>query len=156
MSLTAVSAATQILASALKGLDSLREQSKTSKDAALKEGISKLYDTFLDLKAAVIRVEEENSGLKRALAEATGKPKPEVRTVGLANYYYVGNEGPFCVPCYAVNNERLVPLMPPRQDSGGIYRRCEACGKNFWEKPIDDAPAFGIASGPPGPNGWMR
>jgi hypothetical protein len=55
MPLTSVAAATQILANAFKGLDSLREQSKSSKDATLKENISKLYDNLLDSKAAVLR-----------------------------------------------------------------------------------------------------
>ena len=57
MPLTNVAAATQILANAMKALDSLREQSKGSKDISLKENISKLYDSLLDLKAAVLRVD---------------------------------------------------------------------------------------------------
>jgi hypothetical protein len=86
MPLTNVAAATQILANALKGLDSLREQSKGSKDSALKENISILCDNLLDLKAAVLRVEEENSELKGRLrnleAAAEGDPCPKCRKRG--------------------------------------------------------------------------
>jgi hypothetical protein len=63
VALTNVAAATQILANALKGLDSLREQSKSSKDATLKENISQLYDNLLDLKAAVL----SGTGRKRRI-----------------------------------------------------------------------------------------
>lgn len=60
----------QILANALKALDSLREQAKGSKDATLKENISKLYDNVLDLKAAVLRVEQENNELMARIRDA--------------------------------------------------------------------------------------
>lgn len=132
MSLTAIAAASGILANAMKALDSLREQAKGSKDAMLKEGISKLYDNLLDLKAAVIRVAEENSELRRVLAETTEKPKPEIKQVGFANYYYVGNKGPFCQPCYN-RTEKLVPLAPQDQYAGGVGRKCEVCNKVFFE-----------------------
>ena len=85
MPLTSVAAATQILANAFKGIDSLREQSKSSKDATLKENISKLYDNLLDLKAAVLRVEEENQELRakvRELESADGEPCPKCRKRG--------------------------------------------------------------------------
>jgi hypothetical protein len=82
MAVTNIGVATQILANALKALDSLREQSKASKDSALKENISKLYDNLLDLKAAVLRAEEENSELKariRELGTAQADPCPKCK-----------------------------------------------------------------------------
>jgi hypothetical protein len=85
MPLTNVAAATQILANAMKALDSLREQSKGSKDISLKENISKLYDSLLDLKAAVLRVDEENAELKakvRELESAEADPCPKCRKRG--------------------------------------------------------------------------
>jgi hypothetical protein len=92
-----------------------------SKDATLKEGISKQYDSLLDLKAAVIRVAEENSALRHALAEATEKSKPEIKQVGFANYYYVGDKEPFCQPCYD-RTEKLVPVAPQDRYAGGVGR----------------------------------
>src|ERR1700674_5693490 len=117
MVLTSIVAEPHLLADALKALDSLREQAKGSKDAALKENISRLYDNLLDLKAAVIRVEEENSDLRRTIAQqanATGKlPVPEIREVGTTIYYFIGDKGPFCQPCYD-RDRKLVALTPPQ------------------------------------------
>jgi hypothetical protein len=132
MSLTSVAAATQILANAMKALDSLREQAKGSTDVALKEKISGLYDTLLDLKAAVLRAAEENAELKRANSELLDRPNPEIRQFGLANYYFVGDKGPFCQPCYD-RLEKLVPLAPQDMYAGGLGRKCEVCNKVFFE-----------------------
>jgi hypothetical protein len=140
MSFTAVAAATTILANAMKALDSLREQAKGSKDTSLKENISKLFDSMLDLKAAVMRVEEENSELRQKIAQrdaAPEKTEPELRQVGDVNYYFVGAKGPFCQPCYDVDpaKGRLVALMPRQKYAGGTGRKCEVCGKVFFEEP---------------------
>ena len=76
MSFTAVSAATTILSNAMKAIDSLREQAKSSKDASLKDNISKLFDSLLDLKAAVLRVEEENAELKAKVRKRNCRRRP--------------------------------------------------------------------------------
>jgi hypothetical protein len=145
MPLTAVAAATTILTNAMKALDSLREQAKGSKDANLKENISKLYDNLLDLKAAVIRVEEENSELKRTIAQSAEKPpEPELKQVGTAIYYFVGDNGPYCQPCYDCNH-RLVWLTPLIDYAGGRGRKCEVCNKVFFE-----------SAGSPARLRWMR
>jgi hypothetical protein len=134
MSLSAAAAATQILSNAFKALDSLREQAKGSKDTALKENISKLYDALLDLKAVVIRVEDENGELRRRIAQqANSEGKPEIRTVGLVNYYFVGDAGPYCQPCYD-RDKRLVMLGAQQEYFGGTGRKCEVCDKVFFEK----------------------
>jgi len=154
MPLTAVAAATTILANAMKGLDSLREQAKGSKDAALKENISNLYDNLLDLKAAVIRVEEENSGLRHTIAQqAERPPEPEPRQVGNVNYYFVGDKGPYCQPCYDVNH-RLALLAPQVEYAGGRGRKCEACKTVFFE--TTGSPARLQFGGFDDPEEWMR
>jgi hypothetical protein len=130
MALTSTVAALELLAKASKALDSIREQSKTSKDSALKENISKLYDDFLDLKAVILRLTEEISKL---IAEQAKQPRiPEIRQEGLTNYYYIGAEGPFCQPCYD-GNRKLVNLTPQQTFVGGTGRRCEVCNKVFFE-----------------------
>ena len=134
----------------MKALDSLREQAKGSKDAALKENISKLYDSLLDLKAIVIRVDEENADLRRRLAAQT--QAPEARPVGATIFYFVGDKGPYCQPCYD-DKHKLVALPAAQESNDGIYRRCNLCKQCFWEKPEDLSAAFGVASGP---DGWMR
>src|SRR6266478_6688149 len=92
--LTNIAAATQILANALKALDSLREQAKGSKDATLKENISKIYDSLLDLKAVVVRVQDENAALQRKieqlappLPEKPSKRTPNIRCLGASTNY---------------------------------------------------------------------
>jgi hypothetical protein len=153
MPLTTVAAATTILANAMKALSSLREQAKGSKDAALKDNISKLYDSLLDLKEALIRVSEENSELRRIITEqASGAGKPEIRPVGAVNYYFVGDKGPYCQPCYD-GKQKLVALTPAQESNNGIWRRCVLCQQYFWEKPENLSTAFGTVSGP---DGWMR
>lgn len=125
--LTTVGAITTIVANATKALDALRQQMERSKDLALKESISDLYDEFLKLKELLGRLTEENEQLKRAL-EQMG-PMPELREVGKALYYFLGEEGPFCQPCY-VKTGKLVKLPP----LGNTGRRCTVCGQFFQEK----------------------
>jgi len=127
---TTIGTALDLVSKASKALDSVREQAKTSSDAMLKENISKLYDDFLDLKAIIIRLTEENTELRRTMSE---KPaKPEIRQVGSANYYYVGEEGPYCQPCYD-RDSKLVNLQPRQEFAGGHGRRCGVCLTVFFE-----------------------
>ena len=134
MTLTSVSAATGILSNAMKLLDSVREQAKGSKDLALKESISNLYNDLLDLKAAHLRVEEENADLRRQIARAADKPPvPKIRQVGAVNYYFVEEEGPYCQPCYDGKSKSLVMVSPPEAWSGGQRRHCPVCHSYFQE-----------------------
>ena len=154
MPITTVSAATTILANAMKLLDSVREQAKGSKDLTLKENINKLYGELLDLRAAQMRIEEENGTLHRRIAELEKPPaKPVIRQVGSTNYYFQGEEGPFCQPCYNVNG-KLIPLAPQDRYAGGVGRKCEVCNKVFFEstevEQIRVEPFMG------GPDDWMR
>lgn len=133
MELSTVNVALEVVGIASKALDSVREQSKTSKDAALKENISKLYDYFLDLKAAILRLTEENAALKTKLARLVDAAKPEIKQEGQANYYYIGQDGPFCQPCYD-GDGKLARLSPRQSFAGGPGRRCHVCNKVFFEQ----------------------
>jgi hypothetical protein len=141
MTLTSVAAATGILSNAMKLLDSVREQAKGSKDLALKESISNLYNDLLDLKAAHIRIEEENSELRRQIAHTAQKtPAPEIRQVGFVHYYFVpGEEQPYCQPCYD-NKSKLIRVTPPEPWSGGQRRHCPVCHAIFQETKSADRP----------------
>lgn len=133
MALTTVGAALDLLTKASKALDSLRERAKTSKDAELKENISNLYDRFLDLKETVLRIKEENAELRRTVAAQTEKPpKPEIQQVGQTNYYFVGDEGPYCQKCYD-GNGKLVRLSPEVRYVAGWGRMCPLCETIFYE-----------------------
>jgi hypothetical protein len=142
MPLTSANAAIQILASAMRALNAAREHSKASKDTDLKADINTLYDELLALKEAVIRVTDENAELKRDLAEQRARQseapalKPELRQVGSVNYYYIGDKGPYCQPCYD-DKGKSVALSPPEDWNNGIRRECPVCKEYFYEKKME-------------------
>ena len=132
MELSSVNVALELIAKATKAFDSVRERAKTSNDASLKEGISKLWDEFLDLKAVVVRLTEENAALRRAQVE---RPvRPEIRQMGEVNYYFVGEEGPFCQPCYD-RTGKLVNLTPRQTFAGGTGRSASFAVTSSWRRP---------------------
>ena len=140
MELTTVAAAMDLIGKASKALNSLRERAKTSKDAELKENISKLYDDFLDLKAVILRLTEENAELRRTIAaHAQEPPKPEIRQVGETNYYFVGDQGPYCQPCFD-DKRKLINLTPQQRYGGGTGRQCRVCRQVFIEVPEPHRP----------------
>jgi hypothetical protein len=155
-SLSAAAAASQILSNALSSLKVLRERAQTSKDSDLKGRISDIYDTVLELKEAVMLVTDENKELKRKVEELerpAEKRVPRLRQVGACNYYFVGDEGPFCQPCHD-RDDKLVPLSPLEDWNGGKRRDCLVCGAYFQEQPMrDDNPMSGWHGGR---NSWMR
>jgi hypothetical protein len=138
MSMTSTTTiAAQILSNTLAVMKTVREQAKESKDVSLKEHISDLYDSVLSLKEAVMLVTDENNELKRKIEQLQNaeKQKPELRQVGVVNYYFVGDKGPYCQACYdnpKVN--RLVAMSPPENWNGGIRRYCPVHGDHVYEK----------------------
>jgi hypothetical protein len=147
--LTVAAAAMQILNNALGAIKAAKERSKGSKDSDLKEQISTLYDSLLNLKEAMLRLTDENSELRIAIERLHNaqKENPELRQVGAVSYYYLGDKGPFCQTCY-VSMGKLVALPSPQEWSGGLRRTCSLCSRSFWERPMppDDGPAFAIMS----------
>jgi hypothetical protein len=72
--------------------------------------------------------------------DAVGKSlEPEIRQVGAVNYYYIGDKGPYCQPCYDEKGKRIF-LTPPQEWNGGVRRKCEVCNKYFYEQPMTDFP----------------
>lgn len=122
MALTTAAAALEILNETRKALENARERAQASKDTALKESIGKLYDNFNSLRSAVMRVTDENTSLRKSAEQ----PKPEAREVGETVYYYVGDKGPYCQPCYD-RHGKLVPLTPRQKFAGGFGRKCQSC-----------------------------
>jgi hypothetical protein len=134
--LTVAAAAMQILNNALGAMKSAKERAKGSKDTELKEEISTLYDVLLDLKEALMRLADENTELRRKLEqlETAQKEKPELRQVGVVNYYFDGDKGPYCQACYDGKLRRLVALSPPEDWNGGIRRYCPVHEDHIYEK----------------------
>src|SRR5215470_14027168 len=109
--LSSVNTALQLASKAMTALNAVRERAQRSQDTELKLHISTLYDQLLALKEVIVRTTEENAELrKRAYAE---KRRPELRRVGIANFYFDGEKGPYCQPCYDCNNGRLAMLTEP-------------------------------------------
>ena len=129
-----------LIGKASKALEMRRERAKTSKDAELKENISKFYDDFLDWKAVILRLTEENAELRRTIAaHAQEPPKPEIRQVGETNYYFVGDQGPYCQPCFD-DKRKLINLTPRQRYGGGTGRQCRVCRQVFIEVPEPQRP----------------
>lgn len=142
MSVTsAATIAAQILSNTLAISKTVREQAKQSKDADLKAHISDLYDSVLSLKEAVMLVTDENNELRRRIMDLQKPPEgPEIKQVGDANFYFVGEKGPYCQPCFD-GKGKLTLLSPPENWNGGVRRECSLCGEQFYEKRMDLTPA---------------
>lgn len=137
--LTVAAAAMQTLNNALGAMKAAKDRSKGSKDTDLKEGVSTLYDALLDLKEALMRLTDENTELRRKVEqlETAQKEKPELRQVGVVNYYFVGDKGPFCQACYDGELQRLVALSPPEDWNNGIRRFCPVHKGYIYEKEME-------------------
>ncbi len=134
MLLTSAAAAVQILSNAMKALNAVRERAKGSQDTDLKTHINTLYDELLTLKEVVVRLTDENAELKRTQT-TLAKLEPELRQVGSANFYFDGDKGPYCQPCYD-RDKKLTMLTPPENWNGGVRRHCVLCGVHFYEQPM--------------------
>jgi len=134
----------QLLTKTTEALNALRERAQRSKDIDIKEQINSLYDNVLALKEVVSRLLDENKDLQRHLDSQRHPPeKPRIKQVGDTNYYFVGEDGPYCQPCYDVK-EKLVPLSPQKSTSlGALKRECSVCHQTFYEKSSDPRQSSG-------------
>jgi hypothetical protein len=132
-SLSSLNAAAQLVSRAMATLNAVRERSQLSQDAELKQHISTLHDELLALKEAVIRVTKENAELRKPAVAR--KQKPELRKVGSANFYFDGEKGPCCQPCFDTKG-LLAVLSEPEKWSGGVRRQCFICKEYFYEQPM--------------------
>ena len=132
--ISVASLALSLTKNATEALNALRERSKTTKDLDIKDQISTMYDHVLSLKEAVSRLVDENKDLRRQLAQQQlPAEKPKIKQVGQTNYYFKGDEGPFCQPCYDTK-AKLVSLLPSEPWNNGVRRECPVCGEYFYEK----------------------
>jgi hypothetical protein len=138
MSMSTVSTAVQLLLSARKALNDAREHAAISKDTQMRVLVNTAYDQMAELKEAVARVVSENEKLTERIAELQGQREvtPEIRQVGEVNYYFVGEEGPYCQPCYDGGKERRLVRVSPVETltSGAERRHCLVCNRIFYEK----------------------
>jgi hypothetical protein len=142
--------ALSFLVKTTEALNSLRERSQRSKDIDIKDQINTMYDNVLQLKEVILRLLDENRELERKLDEQQHPPEaPKIKQVGETNYYFKGDEGPFCQPCYDVDPkaERLVALSPQQQSQGGtVFRTCRVCNNIFYEQVKNEPPTTNHAA----------
>jgi len=132
--ISVASFALSLTSKATEALNALRERAQRSKDVEIKDQISTLYDIVLQLKEAISRLMDENKELKRQLEQQQlALVAVKIRQVGETNYYFQGDDGPFCQVCYDKDN-KLVKLLPSQPWSGGIRTECPVCGEFFYEK----------------------
>jgi hypothetical protein len=128
-----------LLGKTTEALNALRERAQRSKDIDIKDQINTMYDNVLQLKEVISRLVDENKNLKRQLEQQQHPPDaPKIKQVGQTNYYFRGDEGPFCQPCYDGRAKTLVALTPEQQTRwGSIRRNCPVCHQTFYEKRVD-------------------
>jgi hypothetical protein len=132
--------ALSFLVKTTEALNALRERSQRSKDIDIKDQINTMYDNVLQLKEVILRLLDENRELQRELEQQqlARVQVPTIKQVGETNYYYQGDEGPFCQPCYDGKAKTLVALTPQQQTSwGSIRRNCPVCHQTFYVKKVN-------------------
>jgi hypothetical protein len=150
--------ALSLIKTAGEQLNKLRERAQTTKDLEIKEHVGSLYDTMNAIKEAFSRLMDENKKLKQQIENehAARVAIPKLKQVGDTNYYFQGDEGPFCQPCYDGKSKNLVALLPSEPWSGGIRRECPVCGEFFYEKRTGHRPIQVGGNRGGGPNSWME
>jgi hypothetical protein len=133
--------ALSFLVKTTEALNALRERSQRSKDIDIKDQINTMYDNVLRLKEVILRLLDENRELERQLEQRQHPPEaPKLKQVGETSYYFKGDEGPFCQPCYD-DKGKLVALSPQQQSQGGtVFRTCRVCNNIFYEQVKNEPP----------------
>src|SRR5437660_12321945 len=117
--------ALSVIKTASEQLNKLRERAQATRDLEIKEHVGTLYDTMNAIREAFSRLVDENSGLKREIEQQqlARVQVPKIKAVGETNYYYQGDEGPFCQVCYDGPSKNLVALLPVQQTKWGSIKR---------------------------------
>lgn len=107
-------------------LKEAREAAKRSDDHDLKNKLSAVYDSVLELKETINSLREENSALKKQLmSKETLKWDPDKRV-----YFAEGDPDPFCPICLDKNG--LQVRLHPQFSNGIVWQYdCKVC-KNWF------------------------
>ncbi|HEX4028935.1 MAG TPA: hypothetical protein VHX20_01145 [Terracidiphilus sp.] len=131
MVLSTAAAAVQILNGTWTAIQNMRERIQASKDHDLKAKYGELLDGFNSLRVTVIQLSEENEELRRSSADKSATPT--IKQVGETNYYFMGDEGPYCQKCFDKDGKRTL-LSPQSEFAGGTGRQCILCETTFFEQ----------------------
>jgi hypothetical protein len=153
--------ALSLIKTAGEQLNKLRERAQATKDLEIKEHVGNLYDTMNAIKEAFSRLVDENKQLKRELEQQqlARVAVPKIKQVGETNYYFQGDDGPFCQPCYDGAAKTLVALSPQHCSDWdhAVTRECPVCRRTFYEqRGREQRTIEPYGGGGGGADEWMR
>ncbi|MEZ2346880.1 hypothetical protein [Terriglobus sp. RCC_193] len=129
-----------IVSSTLSSLKTVREMTKESKDTGLKDQLSDVYNSVLELREALHDLQTENESLRKAL-----ELKSNIGRRGEFGYFFQGDEtDPLCPVCYQ-RDSKAVYLEKPVSGNGYVSRKCAVCGYFNQERegtPVIRRPAY--------------
>lgn len=114
----------------------------------LKKGATlEAQEKIMELREAVVVLQDENIALKQKVAELEQKLQIRSALVWRPPLYWLqeeqGERGPFCQRCYDVNG-RLVRLQNPERG----FWRCLECKNNYFSDDYRPPEAFIATTGP--------
>ena len=107
-------------------LKEARDAAKRSDDHDLKDKLSEVYDSVLELKEVIGNLRDENADLLKRL-----QTRASVKWDGRTKLYFADNDpDPFCPACLDLNEKPI--RLQPVTDEGVLWRYdCKVC-KNMY------------------------
>jgi hypothetical protein len=148
---SSVSAALDLVNSTVTTVKTLVGLTKDINNNEIKNEISAVLSSALDLKIMVHDLAEENKNLREQLAQ-----RASVKRSGPLGYYFQeGDADPLCPKCYE-GSEKIAHLSAAKEDFAGTSRKCLQCSEIYWERKISPYQERGSNSGSGGGSSWMR
>jgi hypothetical protein len=109
-------------------LKEARSSAKQSDDHDLKDKLSDVFDSVLELKEVIGNLRDENAGLRKLLDAKTNLKWDS----GVKLYFAEGDPDPFCPSCLDVNGKqiRLQPSSGYHASAWWKYD-CKVCNNHF-------------------------
>lgn len=126
LTLGLASTAVSIVNGTIGLLKEARESAKRSDDHDLKDKLSEVFDSVLELKEVIGNLRDENAELRKRLdTRANLKWNSEQKL-----YFADGDPDPFCPACFELNGTQI--RLQPVVDQSQLFRYdCKVC-KNFY------------------------
>lgn len=107
-------------------LKEARESAKRSDDHDLKDKLSEVYDSILELKEVIGNLRDENAELRKRLETKANLKWNSERKL----YFADGDPDPFCQACMDLN-ERQIRLQPVYLFGALCKYHCKVCNSDF-------------------------
>jgi hypothetical protein len=108
-------------------LKQAKEAAKESDDHNLKDKLSEVYDSFLDLKEVIGNLRDENADLRKQLETRASL----LWNSGSKLYYAEGDPDPFCPACMDLNARRVRLQLVRAMTGVSVGYVCKVCENNF-------------------------